>query len=90
MGEIRNGAWIQTYTGKQFLTMDARHEEVDMVLLATEKAVLIRKQPALWMKLPEPLAPKMIKCWGPEEAEKAFLDRFGGLFENHNYSSDWR
>ena len=28
MGEILNGTWIQTYTGKQFLTMDARPEEV--------------------------------------------------------------
>jgi uncharacterized protein len=175
MEGIRNGAWIQTYTGKQFWPMDARPEEVDiqdiahalsmlcrfnghcnrfysvaehsvhvsntvepkqalwgllhdaaeaylsdlpqpikrqmpdfglfedllleviadrfglsstippevkqadMVLLATEKAVLMGKEPAPWMKLPEPLGSKMIQCWGPDKAEKAFLDRFGEL-----------
>ena len=30
MQGIRNGAWIQTVTGKQFWPMDARPEEVDI------------------------------------------------------------
>jgi uncharacterized protein len=30
MGGVRNGAWIQTVTGKQFWPMDAQPEEVDI------------------------------------------------------------
>jgi uncharacterized protein len=54
-------------------------KQADMVLLATEKAVLMGEEPAPWMKLPEPLDPNMIHCLGPDKAEKAFLDRFSEL-----------
>jgi uncharacterized protein len=54
-------------------------KQADLVLLATEKAVLMSKEPAPWMKMPEPLDPRMIQGWGPDQAEKAFIDRFGEL-----------
>ena len=42
MGKIRNGAWIQTYTGKQFWPMDARPEEVDIQDIAHALSMLCR------------------------------------------------
>ena len=175
MGKIRNGAWIQTYTGKQFWPIDARPEEVDiqdiahslsmlcrfnghcnqfysvaehsvhashvtspvhaawgllhdaaeaylsdipqpvkreltlfhefeerlllviaerfglpadmpaevkqvdMLLLATEKAALMGKEPAPWEGIQEPLDPSMILAWSPDVAKKEFLKRFHEL-----------
>ncbi|MGN7610944.1 phosphohydrolase [Magnetococcales bacterium HHB-1] len=55
----------------------------DRVMLATEKALLMAPEPAPWNTLPEPLDPGMIKCWSPNEAKTAFLDRFKALFGPH-------
>jgi len=42
MGGSRNGAWIQTVTGKQFWPMDARPEEVDIEDIAHALSMLCR------------------------------------------------
>ncbi|MBF0097971.1 MAG: phosphohydrolase [Magnetococcales bacterium] len=54
--------------------------QADMVLLATEKAALMGKEPAPWQGLPEALDPGMILCLGPEQAKESFLRRFTELF----------
>ena len=42
MAGFRNGAWIQTVTGKQFWPMDARPEEVDIEDIAHSLSLLCR------------------------------------------------
>jgi uncharacterized protein len=42
MGRVRNGAWIQTVTGKQFWPMDAQPEEVDIEDIAHALSLLCR------------------------------------------------
>ncbi len=51
----------------------------DMRLLATEKAALMGAEPAPWDGLPDPLDPGLIQGWGPDQAEREFLDRFNEL-----------
>ncbi|NGZ07115.1 MAG: phosphohydrolase [Magnetococcales bacterium] len=42
MAEVREGAWIQTYTGRQFWPMDARPEEVEIRDIAHALSMLCR------------------------------------------------
>ena len=42
MGGVRNGAWIQTVTGKQFWPMDAQPEDVDIEDIAHALSLLCR------------------------------------------------
>ncbi|MBF0342510.1 MAG: phosphohydrolase [Magnetococcales bacterium] len=42
MVEKRAGAWIQTYTGRQFWPMDARVEEIDILDIAHALSMLCR------------------------------------------------
>ncbi|WP_130472190.1 phosphohydrolase [Candidatus Magnetaquicoccus inordinatus] len=55
-------------------------KEADMLLLATEKAALMGREPAPWQGLPEPLPPSLIAAWSPEQAKEIFLQRFHELF----------
>ncbi|MBF0401346.1 MAG: phosphohydrolase [Magnetococcales bacterium] len=51
----------------------------DEIMLATEKAFLMAKEPAPWDALPDPLDRSIIKCWTPGVAEREFLARFKEL-----------
>ncbi|MBF0584602.1 MAG: phosphohydrolase [Magnetococcales bacterium] len=55
-------------------------KQADMVLLATEKAALMTREPVPWDPLPPALDPAMIRSWSPEQAKQAFLERFDQLF----------
>lgn len=64
------------------LTVDLPPEvkQADMLLLATEKAVLMGPEPAPWMDILDPLALGLIQGWNPDQARREFLDRFDELF----------
>jgi uncharacterized protein len=51
-------------------------KEADMIMLATEKKVLMKKEPAPWMSLPEPSDEIIVAGLPPEQAKELFLNRF--------------
>lgn len=55
-------------------------KQADLLLLATEKAALMRPEPAPWRDLPRPLTGFKIHAWSPAEAKQAFLSRFALLY----------
>lgn len=56
--------------------LPAEVKQADLLLLATEKAALMRPEPAPWENLPESMDPRMICGWNPNQAKRMFLDRF--------------
>ena len=51
-------------------------KNIDMVLLATEKKVLMKKEPGSWGVLPEPSDKITIAALPPDQAKKLFLNRY--------------
>lgn len=58
---------------------DSAIKHADNVMLATEARDLMAPPPVPWIAMPEPL-PGRIEPWGPQEAERMFLQEFGRLF----------
>jgi uncharacterized protein len=55
-------------------------KQVDMIMLATEKAALMGEEPATWEGIQEPLDTSMILAWSPDVAKTEFLKHFHELF----------
>jgi uncharacterized protein len=58
------------------LKMPAEVKKADMVLLSSEKKVLMKREPDSWGLLPEPSNEIVIEALPPFEAEELFLKRF--------------
>jgi uncharacterized protein len=55
----------------------------DMVLLSTEKKVLMKKEPVTWGSLPEPSDKITIAALSPEKAKALFLARYNAITDRY-------